>query len=426
MTAVLRAQTPPVRARPAAVRALPSWPLDALLYGFPVWWLLGLTPFIVPLAGLVMLALLLVRRGLALVRGVTPLLVFVAWLLPCMLMLDSGLRLVGYLERAGNYFAIAIVLVYLVNARERLPARRVIGGLVAVWLTVVLGGYLGVLFPQGRLSTPVGMLLPETITSNDYVHDLVFPPLSEVQQPWGAAEPYVRPAAPFPYTNGWGAAFALLTPVTFAAVRLGSRRTKVLLGLALIASVVPAVATLNRGMFGALAVTGCYVAVRMALRGKGSAFLLLATGGCGAAVVAAAGGLFGALSTRAQYGSTDDRMLLYRETIDRTLDSPLFGYGAPRPSEVVDVSVGTQGFVWMLMFSFGFVGLALFLWFLFGALVRTWRAPDTPALWLHGVLVAACALIGFYGLDVMQLLTVVLVIGVLLVHRNGILERGSA
>ncbi|MCP2236799.1 O-antigen ligase like membrane protein [Prauserella halophila] len=410
MQAPQRSQAPPTARRP-----LPSWPVDALLWGFPVWWLLGMTPFIVVIMAIVMAAILLVRRDLYVVAGISPWFGFIAWTIPCALMLDSPLRLVGYGQRAANYVAIAIVLLYVVNARQRLSMTRVVGGLTAVWVTVVAGGYLGTFFPEGRLTTPVGLLLPDALTGNEYVFDLVFPPFAEIQHPWGAPEPYIRPSAPFPYANGWGSAMALLTPVALAQMAMTrSTRVKVLLVGCLAAAIVPTLAGLNRGMLLGLGVALAYVAVRLMFRGTMLPFLGLATCGLVAASAAVSLGLIDALRERAQLGSNETRMLIYRETFERTLESPLLGFGAPRPSEVVDLSVGTQGHLWMMMFSFGFVGLGLFLWFLFGSVLRTWRAPGFSRLWLHSSLVAASTLIIFYGIDTMQLLTIALVAAILL------------
>ena len=43
---------------------------------------------------------------------------------------------------------------------------------------------------------------------------------------------------------------------------------------------------------------------------------------------------------------------------------PIIGYGTPRMEPSIGVSMGTQGYLWTLMFCFGFVGLALFLLFI--------------------------------------------------------------
>ncbi|MFI5426971.1 hypothetical protein [Aeromicrobium sp. UC242_57] len=45
--------------------------------------------------------------------------------------------------------------------------------------------------------------MPGSLTSNEYVHDLFFPPFAEIQQPFGAPADLLRPSAPFPYANSW-------------------------------------------------------------------------------------------------------------------------------------------------------------------------------------------------------------------------------
>lgn len=401
-----------------AARPLPAWPVNALLWGLPVWWLLGMMPFIVVVIGVVLAALMCARKELRVVAGLGPWFGLLAWMLPCVLMLDSIPRIIGYLQRGSNYVAIGIIALYLVNAREHLTAKRVITGLTAMWVFVIVGGYLGTLFPYGRLITPVGLLLPNSITSNEYVHDLVFPPFAEIQTPWGVDEVYKRPSAPFPYANSWGSAIALLTPVAFAAMTITeSRKVKMFLVGCLLAAVAPAAAALNRGMLVTLAIALAYVAIRLAMRGRTLPFLALAATGAVTAGALAMFGFFTALAQRAQTGSNESRLQLYWETFTRTLESPLLGYGAPRPSNVTGLSVGTQGHVWYLMFSFGFVGLALFLWFLYGTVLRTWRIPSWGHLWLHSCVVGACFMIFFYGLGTFQLLTVVVVATLLLRAR---------
>lgn len=411
-----RIQASATSTTPLPKRQLPAWPVDALLWGFPLWWLLGMTPFITVLMATVMAGLMLTRRGLILIPGITPWFGFVAWVLPCGLMIDSALRLTGYSQRLANLIAVAVVLLYVVNARERLPLRRVLAGLSAVWFTVIIGGYLGTYFPDGRLTTPVGLLLPESLTRNEYVYDLVFPPFAEVQQPWGAPEPYNRPSAPFPYANGWGSAMALLTPVAFAQLANSeSLRARILLAVGMLMALVPAAASLNRGMFIGLGVAILYVSFRLAFRGALIPLLALISAGAAVAATFVTFGVLEGIKSRTQYSSTNEgRAEVYRETFQRTLDSPLLGYGAPRPSQLLDISAGTQGQLWMVMFSYGFVGLGLFLWFLYGAVLRTWRAPAMHHLWLHSSLVATCAMIVFYGLGDMQLLIVVVVAAVLL------------
>ena len=68
------------------------------------------------------------------------------------------------------------------------------------------------------------------------------------------------------------------------------------------------------------------------------------------------------------------------------------------------------------MFCFGLVGLALFAWFLIGAVVRTAAAPNAIALWLHSAVVSSCVVRVFYGLD-RHMLSICLIIGLLLRER---------
>jgi hypothetical protein len=381
-------------------------------------------PFLPLVMSPIMIALLMVHRRVTVVPGVLPYLAFVAWVVPCAVMLDSSLRAVGYAQRFSGIVMVGVVLLYVVNARSSISMARVVAGLCAVWGTVIVGGYFGMFYPDVRLRTPVGMLLPASITSNAYVQDLVLPPFAEVQQPWGAPSPFVRPAAPFPYTNSWGTAIALLTPVALAALSSGRfRPARGLLLSALVAASVPAVWSQNRGMFVSLAVAVAYVSIRLALRGRVGALLTVAAVTTIAVGGFAAAGLTDSIAGRQEYSDTTaGRASIYKETFLRTLESPLFGYGAPRPSSDSGISAGTQGHVWMLMFSYGFVGLGLFLIFLWGATVRTARVPNTASLWLHSSLVVACVCVFFYGLDLMQMLTVALVAAVLLRERY---VRGS-
>ncbi|WP_344041415.1 O-antigen ligase family protein [Nocardioides panacihumi] len=387
---------------------LPAWPLLVVLAGFPLAWPLGLTAFAPAVLAVVMAVLLARRGGCRLLPGVAPLLLFVAWTVPCGLMVDSGARLAGWGLRQVTLAAVAIVVVYVTNAPERVTRARVIGALTVVWATVVVGGWLGVLAPDLTFTTPVGRLVPSGLLGNDLVHRMFVPTMAEVQTPWGAPAPFNRPAAPFLYANGWGAALVLLTPVTIATL-VTTRRAWVRwsVSILLLASVVPAVASSNRGMFLGLGVSTVYVAVRLVARARGRTLMLLAAGAVVATALAVRLDVLARIADRQQYStSTEGRMSLYAETWHRTLQSPLLGWGAPRPSLRHEVSVGTQGYVWSVMFSYGLVGLVLVALFLGGAVVRTWRVLDDTAILLHASLVGAVVIVVFYGLDVMQWLTI--------------------
>lgn len=393
--------------------------MAVLLAGFPVWWALGAAPFAPIGLAAIMATLMVIRGKLTLVPGLLPWFAFLLWALASAVNLEDGGTALGYAQRLGNLAAVGIYMVYYINARERLTPKLLMQGLGAVWLTVVLLGLCAMVWPEFRLRTPIGIILPGGLTGNPLVYDMVFPPLAEIQQPWGAPEPFNRPAAPFPYANSWGVAFALLTPCAVHLVVTARRWwTKILLLAVLAVSFLPALATSNRGMLLGVAIGTAYVLVRVAARGQ-----LVEVAGLGLVVAGAVGillasGALGDILGRQEYSdSTSGRLSIYDATLAATLNSPLLGYGAPRMDATIGISLGTQGYVWMLMFSFGFVGLGLFLYFLLNGIIRTWRAPGTGGLWLHGVLITAVAIIPYYSLDIMQMSVVALAMAVLLRAR---------
>ena len=415
--------TAPALARPgsgsfAPTRELPAWPVLALIWGAPVWWATGLLAFISIILALPMLALLIRRGRIGLVPGVLPLLVFTAWTIPCAVMLDSGSRFLAFTLSFGQLLSVAILLLYVVNARTSLTAGRLMAALTSTWIFIIIGGYLGILWPDGSVTYTIGRLLPASISGNDYLASLLYPPFAEVQLPYGASEPFLRPSAPFTYTNGWGAGFAILTPIAIAtAVNHGTKRAFFFVGLALVAAVPPAIATSNRGLFLGLIAATAYVIFRLALRGQWKPVIAVGLAGIAAFSALAATGLIGAIAARQEAGdTTQGRSELYVETFERTLLSPILGYGSSRPSFTSEINVGTQGMIWEVMFSFGLVGLALFAVFMVGAVLRTWRAPSIPILWLHASLVTATMLALFYGLD-RHLGTIAIVAGLLLRER---------
>lgn len=404
---------------------LPAWPILIMLWGFPLFWLLGTTvvPVALVLTG-VMVAFLAQQRNVMIVPGVGAFAAFALWIVPTAVMLDSAPRALGFAYRLAIIVFALVAFVYTLSARRYLTLRSIVNALTFVWLFTIVGGLLGMAFPNTRLNTPVGMVLPAALTSNEYVRDLFFPPLAEVQHPYGSPMVFVRPSAPFPYANSWGVAILILTPVAVAAFLMArSRTTRVVLIVGAMALVPPAVASSNRGMFAALCLAAVYILIRLAVRNRPLPVLALGAVGGAAALFTLSRGVLEQVAARQQYGQSNGaRFSLYTETIRRTLDQPLLGYGAPRPSGMQDLSVGTQGYVWLLMFSHGFVGLALFLLFVWGTTIRTWRAPSDIQLVLHSVLVVVSVAIVVYGLDIMQLLALVLVAALLLRRRYGLDE----
>ncbi|WP_236795452.1 hypothetical protein [Amycolatopsis sp. GM8] len=393
---------------------LPLWPVCLPLAGYPLFWATGFGYLAFALCAVPMCVLLAVRGDVRMPAGFALWLLFVAWVVLSAIELDSGLRLVGFVFRLSGYLAAAVIFLYVYNL-PRSEMDHVLAALCAFFAVAVCGGWLGLLFPDGKLNTPLSALMPSTLTSNSYVDALVRPAFAEVHQPWGAPAPFRRPSAPFTYTNGWGCSVALLVPcvLAYAATHRGRARAIALVLLA--AAVPPAVATLNRGMFIGLGVGLGYAALRLAMRARWRTLArLVAVAGVAVAFVLASG-TAARLTERVTYSETNEnRSALYQEAFRGAVTSPVFGHGAPRPSAVLDISVGTQGQIWNVLFCYGFPGLVFFAsWFVWVAWVsRRWR--HLSDLWLHTCLVVGAVSIWYYGYDGPQLQVVLTVAAIVL------------
>ncbi|MGK5534159.1 O-antigen ligase family protein [Streptomyces sp. URMC 129] len=383
-------------------RPLPRWPLYALFVAFPIWWTLGLGDMIWPLFAIPMTVLLLRHGRLRAPRGFGLWLLFLVWMLASAIQIDTGGRMIGFFYRALIYLAATVIFLYVYNGTERdLPARRVALTLTAYWAAVIAGGYLGVLFPHGSLDTPMAHIVPQGLQSNELVAHMVNPRFSQ-GNPDGFWQNEPRPSAPFAYTNGWGHNYAELIPFVLVALAFLRRGPLFRLVLVLLpVSLIPAFLTVNRGMFVALGLGLGYAALRMTVRGNAKGLLTL-----GALLIAALGvnlaiGVEDRVADRVSNSATNEtRLAVYQEAYERTLESPLFGYGAPRPSLLGEgvPAVGTQGQFWNVLFSHGFVGAALFLGWFVWLCWRTRRAPTATALWTHVVVVMTTVMIFYYGL----------------------------
>lgn len=394
------------RVAPHASVDLPAWPLLAWLYGFPIFWVTGFSLFAPLVLGGVMLFFLVMRGRLQTAPGVLPWFAFLAWVGVCAVSLTGFLQAVGFAQRTADLAAVGVAILYYVNARETITPKRVLGGFAVLWTTVVVLGTLGTIFPDVRITTPLAQVLPGSLLSNELVRELVQPRLAEVQEPWGVEEPFVRPAAPFPYTNSWGMAYAMLTPMMVLVwTKLSSRALRVLLAIGLAGSLYPAVQTSNRGMLIALGVFTVYIGVRHMLAGNGKVGLVV-FGALGAvAGVLAATGAFAAIAGRQEYSdTTTGRSRIYEATFEKVMESPLVGWATPRMDVSIGIALGTQGYAWTLMYSYGLVGLAVFLVFLARVLLATWRLHSATAYVLHGLVATVAVTIWFYGLGVTQCL----------------------
>lgn len=393
----------------------PGWPLDLVFLGYPVWWALGLAGFVWPMVAFPMLLSLLRRSRVTAPRGFALWLGFIVWMMATATQLDSVGRAIGFGYRASLYLSATVLFLYLFNASSNvLEDRKVIRTLAVFWMYVVVGGFLGVLFPDFSFRSPAELLLPGFLISNDFVRDMVHPAFAQIQEILGYPTP--RPSAPFVYTNDWGGNFALLAPfVILAWGSATSPRLKKLLGVFAVASVFPVAMSLNRGLWLSLSVGLLYAAFRLALRGKGKAFIGFVT------AVVVVGGLIFLTPLRSLIAdrletphSNNRRVSLYDEAIRGAVESPLFGFGAPRPSKWNPnaPSVGTQGQIWLVLFSHGFLGTFFFAgWFLY-VFWRLRRATDPIGFWCHVDILIVLVQFPVYGMLPMQLHILMILIAV--------------
>ena len=382
-----------------SLRRNPGWPVYLLFAGVPLWWVLGVSRFMLPVVGGVMLLSLLLRRNVRVPPSVAIWALLLAWMLLSAVALDGTGRILGFVLRFSIYASVGIFLLYLYNS-PRITPRAIVLSLATFWAAAVVGGYLGILFPDVSFHTPVERLIPGSLLANDYVHDMAHARFAEVQEVFG--ERSSRPATFFTYTNGWGSGFALLAPFALAALaEIRSRRWKLLLILTIAASIVPAIDSLNRGLWISLVVAAVYVIARAVLGAKPRLAVRLIAIAAVSVLVIAASPLGTVVTHRLQHGhSNEARQTLYGETFARAMESPLIGYGAPRPAESSSYldSAGTQGQVLYLVFSHGFPALVLFYLWLAYTFAKSSR-PSTPAAYAgHVTLLIAAVQAPFYGL----------------------------
>jgi hypothetical protein len=387
-------------------RVLPAWPFFLLFAGYPVFWFLGLSA-VAPLLCAVPMAVLLMLRGrIHLPRSFAIWIAFLICALASAVMVEGFGRSVGYATRIANYVAATVIFVYVFNSsRARLTDGLLLRGMCWYLGTIVVGGWLGVLRPEGQLTTLAARVLPASIADNEFVQALVRPRFAEVQQPYGSPIAFNRPSAPFPYTNAWGTNFTLL--LFFALAMIVAFRTVLakvaVVGLLLLA-VYPAVETGNRGMLLASGVLVVYGVLRLALRGVTGPLKALVMTMVLAALVGVPQRIAETIAARQEFSASNEtRSSVYLEAFRGALESPILGQGTPKTVSNLDVAVGTQGHVWNVMFSYGFLALAFYVgWFLL-AIWQSRNAVGSARLWLH---VAACAplITGFYyGYDGPQL-----------------------
>jgi hypothetical protein len=394
----------PAPGSPPAPRFLkPGWPLAVLYLGFPLWWALGLAQLIFFAVAAAMAVILYRQRPLRVPRGFGLWLLFLVWMLAGVFLIRAhapdtipgggGLgRLGGFTVRAGWYLAITIAMVYVANTARQISTQRIVR--LLGWMFVVTTGFgvLAVLAPTLEFRSPVEMVLPQQLVSTNFVRTLIHPSLSSSSDFLGYVQP--RPTAPFPYSNAWGNNLALYLPffvLAWFGRDAGWRRKAA--PVVLLVSIVPITFSLNRGLWLSLAVAAVYAAVRLAVNGRGRALQALVGGVLVGGLVFVSSPLYDTLLLRIETPHSNERRAGTAETVVSVTaqGSPVAGYGSTRTMQgsfsslaggetaqcrqCAPPPLGTQGFMWRLVLTTGFVGTGLCLSFFVLQFLRRSRGP---------------------------------------------------
>jgi uncharacterized membrane protein (UPF0136 family) len=376
-----------------------------MLYGgFPIWWLLGLAQLIFFVAAGSMAVILYKRGSLRVPHGFGVWLLFLVWVTGGFLLIRSqapgtvpgsgGLgRMFGYGVWACWYSAVTIVMLYVTNTAKELPTLRIIRLLGWMFVVTAAFGVLAVVDPKLSFTSLVELVLPHNLGKAYFIHTLVHPSLSSSQDFLGYVQ--ARPTAPFPYSNDWGNNVALYLPFFMLASfgkDAGWRRK--FAPVVLVAALFPIVFSLNRGLWIALAMSAVYASVRLAINGRTKALAALIAAIVIGGIIFVSSPLYTTLVLRIETPQSNDRRAGTAQTVVSVTGrgSPIAGYGTTRTMQGNFTSLsggetaschqcaapplGTQGFMWRLIVTTGFVGTGLCLSFFALQFLRRARGPS--------------------------------------------------
>ncbi|WP_146114065.1 MULTISPECIES: hypothetical protein [unclassified Arthrobacter] len=431
-----------------------TWPLVLLVLGFPLWWLLGLSAILPILLAVPLLWQLAKKRSLATPKGFGWWLLFLVWMSASLFLLWANApgavpgggfsRVLVFGYRFMWYLSCTVMLLWIINTKkEELSNALVVRLMGWMFIFVVAGGLLGVLAPRFEVTSLVELLLPESLRSNSLINSIAHPAAASLTNFLG--RPEYRPIAPFAFANSWGSNFSLFLPffiLGWFSKRAGWRRV---LGIAILAlATIPVVQSMNRGLWaslglGLLILLG-YIAVRGPQRHR---FKLVAavvlTVLVGAVAFSISPLADTALERLDNAHSNERRSQLLTQTVLSTAEgSPVAGFGSTRDIQGSFASIagggtpdcpacevpplGTQGHIWLVIFSQGLVGAAFFLLFFLWQAWHFWRVQT--ALQLVGM-----SLLCFFALQMfiydtlgMPLLTIMLGLGLMWRERYAALD----
>ncbi len=290
--------------------------------------------------------------------------------------------------RESSYIAITVMLLYVGNLTyKELSERRLIKQLSFFFVTVTIGGVLGLLFPSVSFTSLVEVFVPGSISHVPYVARLIHPAFAQVQDFGGDLLP--RPSAPFAYTNSWASSLSMLGIWFGVGWVVVFSKTQRLLGVVVvIVAGVTLLYSLNRGAWAGVVLGVLFVVLVLALRGH----LLPLVGVLIAVVVASQIFLNSPLKqvyeNRANNSvSNGIRLFTTQKALELSAQSPVIGFGSTRAavgskSSIAigktpqcptcgNISIGINGNFFTLLVATGWGGTLLFFGFWVG---QAWRS----------------------------------------------------
>ena len=429
-------------------RHLPvGWPMVVLFAGYPLWWALGVAPF-VALATAVPLALeLRHHRPLRAPRGFGLWMLFLVWLALGVAVLQvtapeaipstSNGRYAVFAFRYAWFLAATVYLLYIGNMREELDLLRVCRIVGVMFMVVVAGGLLGTVAPRLEFSSLLE-LVGGGLAKAPFIQNLIHPSAAQIQDFLGYEQG--RPSAPFPFTNQWGLNCAVTLPFFIVGwFHQASKSRRMVGSVVLLLALVPIVSSLNRGLWLALVVCAAFLAVRAALQGRPGVLAVGTVGVLVAAVLIALSPLGSLVSARLDNGNSNQgRTNLGTQTLLSTWEgSPVVGFGTTRDPAGNWVSIaagstaqcprctpppmGTQGQFWFVLFASGFLGVFLYYGFFMTQLLRHIRLKSVYATAGLAAVTMHLVTSPFYNSVDVSLLVILSAVGLL--WRAGLADR---
>ena len=381
------------------------WPLTLLVAGFPLWWLLGMSAVLPIVVAIPLLLQLARKRSIAVPRGFGWWLLFLVWVLAGVFLLwanapdavpGGGIsRLLVFGYRFMWYSSCTVMLLWIINTKkDELADSHVVRLMGWMFVVVVAGGLLGMLAPRFEVTSLLETLMPGSLRSNSFVRSIIHPAAANLTVFLG--HPEYRPIAPFAFANSWGSNFSMYLPfflLGWFSSKAGWRR--VVGPIIMVLAVAPVVYSMNRGLWASLGLGAVILVGYLLVRGPqhhrfklvASVVLALLVGSVAFSVSPLADT---ALERLDNAHSNDRRSQLLTQTVLSTAEgSPVVGFGSTRDVQGSFASIagggtpdcpacevpplGTQGHIWLVIFSQGLVGVVFFLLFFLAQARRFWK-----------------------------------------------------